>query len=542
MVTAVGTRERPRLSAARQSWLIVVACSALALVVGSMAALYSAMSALAVEIGATQSQLTWIVDGYTLALACLVLPAGAWGDRWGRRALLLVGLSVFTIGSGMPLIFTSPEAVIAARVIAGVGAAMVMPSTLSLLTGLLPEERRSAVVGLWSGVAGAAGIAGIVAAGFVLEHFEWSAIFYVLMLLGAAALLAAVTLPESREATPPRLDAAGSVLVALGIGVFVLGVVEGPLRGWTDLAVLTALIGGAAVLAVFALWQLRNRAPLLDVRLFRDRGFTTGAVSLAVQFAVTFGMAMIVIQFFQLVLGYSPLTAALALAPIMVPMMVLAVVAPLIADRIGLRVVTVVGMGLVALGFVLLRDLSADWTYGQVLLPLLVMSSGLGLCSSPATAVILARTPADKQGVAAAVNDVTREVGAAIGIALSGSLIAAGYSAQIAPEIDRLPAQARGPVGDSLAGAIAVAEQAPEAMRSMADELVAGARDAFLVGAADASTVLAVATAVGAVAALLYAPGRPGRRRRPARRGGAHSAPAAGPAAGRAPADAPMDA
>lgn len=172
METAADAREGARLSGARQSWLIAVACGALALVVGSMAALYSAMSALAVEIGATQAQLTWIVDGYTLALACLVLPAGAWGDRWGRRALLLVGLSVFTIGSGVPLILTSPEAVIAARVIAGVGAAMVMPSTLSLLTGLLPEERRSAVVGLWSGVAGAAGIAGIVAAGFVLEHFE----------------------------------------------------------------------------------------------------------------------------------------------------------------------------------------------------------------------------------------------------------------------------------------------------------------------------------------------------------------------------------
>ncbi len=484
--------------------VLSVACAAVSVIIASMAALYTALPDIATATGATQSQLTWIVDGYTLALACLVLPAGAVGDRYGRRLVLAVGLAVFTAGSLLPLVVQDPAWIIAARVLAGAGAAAVMPSTLSLITGLLPADRRGTAIGLWAGVAGIAGVIGIVGSGFLVQVWSWESIFIVLAASGALMLLCSFTLPESRADVPPRIDVLGGILVAAGLGSLVFGIISGSEYGWTSPAVVATLAAGLALLAAFAVSQLRVRAPLLDVRLFRNRGFSTGALSLTVQFGVTFGVFLILIQYLQLVQGYSPLGASLALAPMMAPLMLVAMVSPRIAERVGLKAVMVVGMGAIAGGLLVMRGVDADSSYFDLLWPTLVMSAGLGLTAAPATTVIVAESPADKQGVAAAVNDATREVGASLGIAAAGSLLAAGYSDGIASVLPRLPEVARGPVADSLAGALAVAEHAGPSGGALVDAAV----DAFLDGVASAGLVLACAAGAGAVVMALWAPGR----------------------------------
>ncbi|WP_182357813.1 MFS transporter [Tomitella gaofuii] len=490
-------------------WIVAVACAAVTIIIASMAALYTALPDIATSTGATQAQLTWIVDGYTLALACLVLPAGAVGDRYGRRVVLVAGLAVFTAGSVLPLLVQQPVWIIAARVLAGVGAAAVMPSTLSLLTGLLPADRRGSVIGLWAGVAGAAGVVGIVGSGALVQVWSWESIFVVLAAAGAVMMLAATTLPESRSPVPPRIDVLGSVLVAAGLGLLVFGIISGPEHGWTSAPVLATIGVGLMLVAAFVAAQLRLREPLLDVRLFRSRGFSAGALSLTVQFGVTFGVFLILIQYLQLVLGYSPFGASLAIAPMMAPLMLVAMVSPWIAARAGLKPVMVVGMAAIAAGLFVLRAIDAGSTYVDVLWPVLIMSAGLGLTAAPATNVIVSEAPVDKQGVAAAVNDATREVGASLGIAVAGSLLAAGYANGIGPVLDRLPEVAREPVGDSLAGALAVAEQAGPS----GDALVSVAERAFLDGVSSAGLVLACVAVAGAVFMAWWAPGKGAARR-----------------------------
>ncbi|WP_405165063.1 MFS transporter [Nocardia sp. NBC_01499] len=509
-----------RLSTA-QRWMLALSCSAVALVVGSMAALYTALPELATATGATQKQLTWIVDGYTLALACLVLPAGALGDRYGRRVVLVVGLFVFTLASAMPLVFDSPTWLIGARAAAGVGAALVMPSTLSLLTAGFPDDRRGNAVGLWAGVAGAGGVLGILGSGLLLERWSWLSVFLAMAVAGALLMVAGCTIPESVDQERPAMDLWGAATSAAAVGLIVVAAIEAPSRGWLDPLVIVMFVGGVLAAGIFTLIELRTAQPLLDVRLFARRGFAAGTMSVTVQFLVTFGVFMLLVQFLQLILGYRPLTSALAMAPMVVPMVAISAVAPWVADRIGLRLPTFAGLVVLGAGLVAVSRLNVDSSYLDVLWPLLVMSTGLGLCTAPATAAIIAGTPVEKHGVAAAVNDAAREVGAAIGIAVAGSILAAGYSDRIAPALPRLPEAAREPVGDSLAAALQVAERAGP----QAQPLVEFAKAAFIHGAQQSCLALGYVAFAAAVIVGIWAPGRTspflrsGRQRIPERAG-----------------------
>jgi len=491
-----------RLSAA-QRWMLVVSCLAIALVIASMAALYTALPDIAAASGATQKQLTWIVDGYTLALACLVLPAGALGDRYGRRAVLIAGLLVFAVASALPLLLDSPMWLIVARTIAGTGAALVMPSTLSLLTTGFPENKRGSAVGVWSGVAGAGAVLGILGSGLLLEQWSWLSIFVAMAVCGGALAVAAFTVPESIDESRPTLDPMGGLTAAIAVGSIVVAAIEAPVRGWTDLMVI-GLFGTAAVsAAAFVAVELRVPNPMLDLRLFADRGFGSGAISVTVQYLVSFGVFMLFVQFLQLIFGYAPLMSAVALAPMVLPIIVLSAISPRLAERFGLRLLTFLGLAGIGIGLLLLSRLTAESNYPDLLVPLLVMSVGLGLCTAPATAAIIAGTPVEKHGVAAAVNDASREIGAAIGIAISGSLLAAGYSEQIASVLPSLPEQAREPVGDSLAAALEVSERSGPAGEPLADL----AKDAFAHGAQQSSIALGVLTLVAAFAVGAWAPG-----------------------------------
>ncbi|OBK95576.1 MFS transporter [Mycobacterium asiaticum] len=495
-------------SRARRGWTLFIACAGVALVIASMVALNTALSDIAAATGATQTQLTWIVDSYTLLLACLLLPAGAIGDRYGRRSALLIGVAIFSIASAAPLIFDSPVQIIAARGLAGAGAAFVMPATLSLLTVAYPPEARTKAVGIWAGVAGSGGLFGMIGAGLLVEFWDWRSIFWTLAIGGLVVFLLTLTIAESRDPDAPRLDVPGAATVGAAVAVFVFGILQAPAHGWSDPRVFGCLIAGAALAVVFGVIELRRRDPLLDIRLFANPYFGTGAATITMVFLATFGLFFLVVQYLQQVKGYSALIAALALGPMAVPLLALSLLSSWYLLRLGLRVVVFASMVLVSIGFLCMCTLTADSSYLQICWPLMIISTGFGLCTAPTTSAIMGAAPDEKQGVASAVNDATREVGGALGIALAGSILAGSYSHRIAGALGDLPQPVRGPASDSLTKALAVANHLGPQGLALAER----SKDAFVAATSSSYAVMAAIVAVAACTIPLFAPGRDGQR------------------------------
>lgn len=489
-------------------WLLTIAALDVLLVISSMVALNAALPDIALQTSATQSQLTWIVDGYTLALACLLLPAGALGDRYGRRGALLVGLAIFAVASLAPVLFDSPMQIIIARAVAGVGAALIMPATLSLLTAAFPKSERNKAVGIWAGVAGSGAIFGFLGTGLLLNYFSWQSIFY---MFAAGALLMFVltcTIGSSRDDTAAPIDWVGGALIGTAIAVFVLGVVEAPARGWTDVLVIGCIAGGVALAVLFALVQLRRDHPLLDVRLFLRPDFATGAAGITFLFIANFGFFFVEMQFMQLVMGYSALQTAFALSPLAIPVLILGGTLHLYLPKVGLRFAVSVGLLLMAVGLFSMQFLDADATFLDLMWPLLITASGIGLCTAPTTSAIMNAVPNEKQGVASAVNDATREIGAAVGIAVAGSILAAAYHSTLAPKLGAMPEQIRDTATDSLAYALSVSEQ----LGPQGEQLAYLAKEAFMESADQALFVLSALSVVGSVFIAIWSPGRDGRQ------------------------------
>ncbi len=252
-------------------------------------------------------------------LACLLLPAGAIGDRYGRRGALLVGLAIFALASFAPTIFDSPVQIIVARAVAGVGAAFIMPATLSLLTAAFPKDERNKAVGIWAGVASSGAIVGFLGTGVLLHFFGWQSIFYAFAIASLGLFVCTCTIRSSRDETATPVDWVGAVLIGAAVAVFVFGVVEAPVRGWTHPVVWGCMAAGVALAVAFAIVELRRRHPLLDVRLFTRPDFATGAVGITFLFFANFGFFFLAMQYMQLILGYSPLETALALWPVAIP-------------------------------------------------------------------------------------------------------------------------------------------------------------------------------------------------------------------------------
>jgi EmrB/QacA subfamily drug resistance transporter len=484
------------------------------LVISSMVALNAALPDIAVQTAATQTQLTWVVDGYTLVLACLLLPAGAIGDRYGRRGALLFGLAVFTLASIAPLILSSPLELILARAVAGIGAAFVMPATLSLLTAAYPKAQRNKAVGIWAGVAGSSAVIGFLGSGTLLHFWSWQSIFWAFAGAGAGIFILTCTVASSRDQEAAPLDWAGAVLIGGSVAIFVFGVVEAPTRGWTHPIVYGCVAAGLIMAVAFALVELRRSHPLLDVRLFTRPDFATGAVGVTFFFFANFGYFFVSMQYIQMVMGYSPLRTALALAPLMIPVLLLSVTTQWFLPRFGLRLVVSTGLLLISAGLLCVRLLELNSSYLDLAWPLLIMATGIGLCTAPTTSAIMGAVPDDKQGVASAVNDTTREIGAALGIAVAGSMLAAQYSHQLRPHLGAFPESTRVSSSSSLAGALEVWKRlGPQGAR-----LAELAQTAFLDGMQMSLTVIAVVTAAAAMFVALWAPGRDGRQLRFVRR------------------------
>ncbi len=495
-------------------WTMVVACMGVTLVIASMVALNTALGDIAVATSATQSQLTWIVDCYSVTLACLLLPAGAIGDRYGRRGAFLIGLGTFAIASLASTVFTTPLELIAARGVAGVGAAFIMPATLSLLTATYRDDERAKATGIWAGVAGCGAVIGMLGSGTLLHFWSWRSIFWAFAGFAALIFVLACTVKSSRDDEATPLDWAGAGLIAGAVAVFVYGVLEAPARGWTHPLVYGSMIAGVALALAFGFVEMRRRHPLLDVRLFRRPDFATGSATITVFFMAMFGFFFVIMQYFQLVMGYSPIHTAFALSPLMAPMLTLSVLSPWYLPRMGLRLVVFSGLLLISAGFMWMRVLQIDSPYWDMMWPLLVMSTGIGFCTAPSTLAIMTAVPDEKQGVASAVNDTTREVGAAVGIALAGSILAARYAHVLNPHLAAFPGPVRSAASHSLAQALEISKT----LGPQGAQLAELSQAAFLRAMETSLLVMGLIIAVAALVIGAWAPGRDGQQLRPVRR------------------------
>jgi EmrB/QacA subfamily drug resistance transporter len=476
-------------SARRRNVILAAMCLAVVVVVSGVAMLNNALPAIAEDLRASQAQQQWITDAYAVALAALLLPFGALGDRFGRRTALVAGVIVFGAASGAAALAGSTNSLIVARVFMGIGAALIFPGTLSTITSVFPPEGRAKAVGLWAGFAGAGATLGMIASGALLETFAWPSVFVVTAILAAVTLgLVVAAVPSTKATEHVGLDPVGAVLSAVGIGLLVLGIIEGPERGWGAPIALVGILGGALALAGFVAYEHRASDPLLDPQLFRIRGFATGSASLFLQFFAMFGFFFVVLQYLQLVLGYGALKAAVSLLPLSAVILPLSTVAATLAEKHGQKKVGGAGLAISAVGFLAMTTLRADSGYLHFLWAMLIIGVGMALAMTPATNAIVASLPTAKQGVASAVNDTSRELGSAFGIAVLGSAFNMGYRGSIDSHLAGLPVDAAHGAHEAPAIAVVAArglgDQGAALLDATRHAFISGMRYALFVGAA----------------------------------------------------------
>jgi EmrB/QacA subfamily drug resistance transporter len=467
---------------------MVVVCLALAAVVSAMASLNVALPDLARGTGATQTQLAWIIDAYSLIFASLLLPAGALGDRYGRRRALIGGLVVFGGASALACTSNSPDELIILRGFIGVGAAFVMPATLSTITTTFPADQRTRAVGMWAAVAGGSAVVGLVCSGLLLEDFSWRSAFAVNIVVAAVALVGVIRfVPESLHAGTAPLDKGGAVLATAGLVALVYSIIEAPNEGWLSGHTLAGLGAGCAILLGFVIWELRQTHPLLDPRLFQKGLLTSGSSSIFVQFFAFYGFTFVMLQYLQGVRGDSPLMASLSVLPIAAAMMPMGRLTPRLVERIGSRRIAVGGLILIGVGLLLGSLVGTDTSYWLLLAGLVPLGLGMGAATVPATTSITEALPQTQQGVGSAVNDLSREVGGALGIAVIGSLLAGTYRADL--HLTMVPAS----LAAKARGSFALALHAGGPVRAAASSaFVSGTHVALLCAAGTAFLAAAV--------------------------------------------------
>ncbi|MEV4171233.1 MFS transporter [Nonomuraea sp. NPDC049709] len=495
----------PTVQDPRQRRTILVAvCVALMAVIASVSGLNVAQPELTAAFDASQTEVLWFINSYTITLAALLLPLGALGDRWGRRPVLLAGLVVFGAASAAAGLATSSEIMLAARFLGGVGAAMIMPVTLAVITSTFPDGERSKAIGVWTGVAGGGGILGMYLSAVLVDLASWRWLFVLPVVLVAVAVVMALrSVPNSREVAGHGFDAVGALSSVVAVVGLVFFLHEGPDRGWTAPATLLSLLVGVVAAAGFVAWELRRPAPLLDVRLFRERGLASGSVSLLTVFGVQAGIFVVLFPYFQAVLGWSGLRSTLALMPMAVLMMFASGLAPRVAARIGSRSTMASGILLGGSGLVLMATfVSVDGGYPSILPGMLAMGVGMGLTMTPSTEAITTALPRARQGVASALNDVTREFGTSLGVALLGAVLTAGYRAALDTRLDGVPVAAAGTAREGIANALTAAD----GLGPQARELARAAQESFVDGWQQAMWAGAVVMAVLFVYVLARAP------------------------------------
>lgn len=484
---------------ARRWWTLTVLCTSLMVVIVGNTALNIALPTLAEDLGASTTAQQWMVDAYSLVFAGLLFSAGAIGDRYGRKGALQVGLAVFLAGSVFAALNDSAGAVILGRAIMGVGAAFVMPSTLSIISNVFPPHERTRAIAIWAGIAGAGAALGPVMSGFLLEHFWWGSVFLVNVPIIAFALIAGrIVVPTSRDPEESRLDVVGALLSIAGIGSLVYAIIEAPNHGWSSPTSLMWFALAAVLLVSFVMWERRVKEPMLDMHYFTDRRFSIASGSMALVYFAMFGTMFLLTQYFQLVMGFGTLETGVKQLPFPIVMMAVAPNTPRIAARVGANRMVGVGLGVVGFALLTLTQMGRGTGYPLMALAMALLAFGMALTMSPLTASIMSSVPRERAGAGSAMNDTSRELGGALGVAVLGSLVASHFNSQVSGSVTALPADQQAEATASLAGAIQVASRLPGETGAT---LVREAQDAFLSGFHLAAVLAAiVALAAGVVA------------------------------------------
>jgi EmrB/QacA subfamily drug resistance transporter len=462
-------------------------------------------------LGASGSQLQWIVDSYTIVFAGLLLTAGSLGDRFGRYRGLAIGLAVFGTGSALSAFAPSASMLIATRALMGIGGAFIMPSTLSVLTNVFTEPReRAKAIGIWAGVSALGIGVGPVAGGALLTHFWWGSVFLVnIPVVIAGLVLGYLFVPESRDPAAPRLDPLGSILSIAGLSALLWAIIEGPSHGWTSPEVLGGFAIGLAILAAFLAWELHTDEPMLDIRFFENPRFSAASGAITLTFLCLFGTIFLLTQYLQAVLGYSTVKAGAVLIPQAAVLMIFAPMSTRWVHRFGNKAVVATGMLIVSGSLLLMRTLGTGSGLLHVIVVTVVLGLGMANIMAPATESIMGSLPRDKAGVGSAMNDTTRQVGGAVGVALLGSILSSRYGASVSDALSGrgVPAGFVRTARDSVGAALKLVSEAPGARR-LAPAIVPASHNAFVHGLHTATTAAAALLALAAVGVVKWLPAR----------------------------------
>lgn len=487
----------------QRRWLTLVVLSLSLVIIGlDNTILNVALPTLVRELGASSSELQWMVDSYVLVFAGLLLTMGALGDRFGRKLALNSGLVIFGVASVFAAFADTASALIIARSFMGIGGALIMPSTLSIITNIFSGAERGRAIAAWAAVAGLGIVVGPALGGWLLENFWWGSIFLInIFIVGAAIGLGFFLVPESKDPAATPLDPVGALLSIVGLTVLVYAIIEAPAEGWTSGLVLGAFACAVVLLGAFLWWEWRAEHPMLRLEFFKNPRFSAASGAITMVFFAMFGTVFLLTQHLQFVLGFTPLEAGIRVMPV-ATMIIAAPLAARVVEKVGTKLVVTLGLTTVAVAMGWLATIDINSGYGHIALTLSLLGLGMGSAMAPATESIMGSLPLAKAGVGSAMNDTTRQIGGALGVAILGSILASSYGTAMAPVVQGLPPQAAEIAGDSVGGAIRVAGEIGEAGAA----LVAAANQAFVDAMSSAVWVAAVIALLGAALTWLYLP------------------------------------
>ncbi|MBP5931665.1 MFS transporter [Streptomyces scabiei] len=497
---------------ARRWWALLVLCLSLLITVMANTSLIVAAPDMTTDLSLSSSDLQWVVDSYTVPYAALMLVLGAIGDKYSRRGALVPGLLIFAGGSVMGSLVDETSLVIVARAIMGVGAAVVMPATLSLVVATFPRSERAKAITAWAATSGVAVAVGPLVSGWLLENHAWGSTFLINVPFAVLAVFGALALvPPSKAEGMGRIDYVGGLLSIVTVGSLIYAAIEGPHSGWGVGPVTAAVIAGVGLVAFIA-WELRHPHPMLNVRMFALRPFTGSMLAVMFFFFGMFAVIYYATQFLQFVLGYGALDTGVRLLPLGGAVFLGSAVTGVLAPKLGVRVMAVTGLTIGTVGMFLLTQIDKGSTYGDFLAPLMLLGLALGLAISPATDTIMGSFPESELGVGGGVNDTALELGGALGIAVLGSLLGTAYRDELTDLVgNRLPAEAMETAKDSVGAGLAVAQrvaQDPSAGPQQAQAAVDAVHQAFAHGVAQTSLIGGIVMAAGTLIVLAVLPGR----------------------------------
>jgi EmrB/QacA subfamily drug resistance transporter len=484
---------------------LVVICLSVFVVSVDATIVNVALPTLSRELDADTAQLQWIVDAYTLVMSGLLLSAGSLSDRYGRRGFLSAGLALFAITSVVAAQMKSADALIAARAAMGVGAAVIFPTTLGLITNIFTDPvRRAKAIGGWAAMVGVGVAAGPMTGGWLLEHFSWGSIFLVNVPIAAVAITGGLLfVPTSRDPAAPRVDVPGLILSSIGVTALIYTVIEAPAWGWGSERTAAGFAVAVGVLAGFGVWERHSTHPMLDVSVFTNRRFSGGSLAITAGFLTLFGFIFVITQYFQFIKAYSAFETGVRLLPVAVSIAVASVLGPRMVERVGTTAVVASGLAVFGAGLAWASTADAATSYVVIAIQMVLLGGGLGLTTAPATEAIMGSLSTDKAGVGSAVNDTTRELGGTLGVAIVGSVFASVYTGRLgsASELAAVPTDVRSAMERSMAAAYKVIGQLPPGI----GDVRGAVNHAFLDGMQAGALVCAgiAFAAAGVVAVLL---------------------------------------